>query len=77
MAGKFIYKAAEFTSFVALFNLYVYTLAVVYLPSGLVARDKPYRHDRLGMQRLEDEATSPSYTIEEEELNTVNVQDQQ
>jgi hypothetical protein len=48
--------------------LYVYTLAVVYLPSGLVARDKPYRHDRLQEQhtRLEEDTTAPSYVIEDD-----------
>jgi len=50
--GSSYNSAAEFTSYVALFNLYCYALAFVYLPSsGLVGTGR----DRIGMVKLEDE----------------------
>jgi len=51
--GSSYNNAAEFTSFLALFNLYCYTLAFVYLPSaGLVGTGT---RGRIGMVRLEDD----------------------
>jgi len=49
-------NAAEFTSYVSLFNLYVYVLAFFYMPSQAAAKEAAkHRADRLGMVRLEDE----------------------
>jgi len=52
--GSSYNSAAEFTSYLALFNLYCYALAFVYLPStGLVGTGTA--SDRIGMIKLEDE----------------------
>jgi len=50
-------NAAEFLSYLALFNLYCYTLAFVYSPAKGVAAlsATPNKAERIGMVRLEDE----------------------
>jgi len=63
--GYFVNNAATFLSFLSLLNLYVYTLAFMYLPArGAVATGAV---DKVGMVRLEDEDThNESFgTIEE------------
>jgi len=61
-------NSAEFLSFISLFNLYIYTLAFVYLPgkssteSNITAQ--PETRQRIGMVRLE-----------EEDEDTVNLQE--
>jgi len=53
--GAKVNSAAEFLSFLSLFNLYVYTLAFVYLPSQVVTTAPTPRNERIGMVRLEED----------------------
>jgi len=65
-------NAAEFLSFLALFNLYVYTLAFVYLPSQVAVNTAvtTTRTERIGMVRLEeDDSQMELGTIKEESEN--------
>lgn len=60
-------NAAEFLSFLALFNLYCFTLALVYLPARTTITASS-RSDRIGMVRLEedDEVDLPSGPMEDD-----------
>lgn len=47
--------AAEFLSFLSLFNFYIYTLAFVYLPSGISSTSSSDLAKRIGVARLDED----------------------
>jgi len=65
--GVGVNSAAQFLSFLSLFNLYVYTLAFVYLPSNASpSSQSTFRQERIGMVRLEEEDTTTTTSTQME-----------
>jgi len=53
--GLPVNSSAEFLSFLALFNLYVFVISFVYLPSSTSGNSSTNRAERIGMVRLEED----------------------